>query len=59
MCFRYDDNDQEVNFLRRSNNLGDKFIKPEIEDRAPVHEKQIEMILPRQAFCGQTTRQKS
>jgi hypothetical protein len=47
MCFKVDDNDHEVNFLRRSNTLGYKFIKPETEDRASVHEKQIKIILPK------------
>jgi hypothetical protein len=47
MCFKNDGNDYEVNFLRRSNSWGDKFIKPEIEDRASIHEKQIKFIIPK------------
>jgi hypothetical protein len=47
MCFKDDGNNYEVNFLRRSNSLDGKFIKPETEDRASVHEKQTEVILPK------------
>jgi hypothetical protein len=44
---RDDDNNYEVNFLRIKSTVGNKFIKPEIEDRMSVHEKQIKMILPK------------
>jgi hypothetical protein len=54
-----DNNNYEVNSLRRSNTLEGKFIKPETEDRASVHEKPKNMIPPKPSFCGQTKRQKS
>jgi hypothetical protein len=37
----------------------DKFIKPEIEGRVSVHEKQMKMILSKPSLCGKTKRQKN
>jgi hypothetical protein len=39
MCFK--DDNYTVNFIRSSSTLGDKFIKPETENTASVHEKLI------------------
>jgi hypothetical protein len=51
MCSKDDDSVYEVNCLWITSTWGDKFIKPEIEDRASVHEMQIKMILPKPSFC--------
>lgn len=53
---RKDNDDYEMKFLR-STKMTNKFMKPNIEDKALVHVSQIKQILPKAVSCGQTKRQ--